>query len=162
MYPLTEINKIKDKLIQAGQTISVAESVTSGHLQAAFSLADNAACFYQGGLTVYNLGQKAKQLGVDPIKALACNCVSEEVASVLALAVAGRFLSDYGIGITGYAASVPEKGIEALFAYYAIAFHGIIIDAGKLEAKQAEALQVQLFYTDAVLKILSERLQIQV
>lgn len=55
-YDETVINVIRDLLISRRQTISVAESVTSGHLQAALSSADNAMEFYQGGITAYNAG----------------------------------------------------------------------------------------------------------
>jgi nicotinamide-nucleotide amidase len=40
------------------ETIAVAESVTAGQLQTMFSLAPEASCFFEGGLTVYNLEQK--------------------------------------------------------------------------------------------------------
>lgn len=76
MYPFDEINTIKDRLLCLRQTVAVGESVTSGHLQAALSLGENARQYYQGGLTAYNLGQKARHLLVEPIQALECNCVS--------------------------------------------------------------------------------------
>jgi len=47
MYPFDGINIIKQRLITRHQTVAVAESVTSGHLQAALSLAENARQFYQ-------------------------------------------------------------------------------------------------------------------
>lgn len=95
MYPIKEINAIKDYMIGRHKTIAIAESVTSGHLQAAFSLADNAAFFYQGGITTYNLGQKTRHLHVEPIHAELCNCVSELVAGQMAVGVAKKFSCDY-------------------------------------------------------------------
>lgn len=158
MYPTIAITRIKNELINHNRSIAVAESVTAGHLQAALSQAENAACIFQGGMTVYNLGQKARHLHVDPIEAEANNCVSEAISKRMAISVAALFMSDYGIGITGYAAPVPEKGIEDLFAYYAISFNGAIIDSGRLESPTYDALQVQLKYTDAVLKRLADLL----
>ena len=159
MYPVTEIYVIKDILLRHRQTLSVTESVTSGHLQAALSLAENAACFFQGGLTVYNLGQKARQLGIDSIKALVCNCVSEDISRHMALSVAAQFSSDYGISVTGYASPVPEKNITDLFAYYAFACRGVVFASGKLCAAHADALQVQLFYVDTILQKFATYLQ---
>lgn len=151
MYPLAIINDIKDELIKRNSSIAVAESVTAGHLQAALSLAENATCFFQGGMTVYNLGQKTRHLHVDPMEAERNNCVSEAISRKMSLSVAQLFVADYGIGITGYAAAVPERGIEKLFAYYAISCNGMILDSGRFDAPQKEALEVQLFYAAAVL-----------
>lgn len=156
MYPVKEINAIKDYMLTHHKTIAIAESVTSGHLQAAFSLADNAIFFYQGGMTVYNLGQKARHLFVEPIHAENCNCVSETVAEQMALQVARNFSSNYGIGITGYAAKVPEQNVFELFAFYAIAMDNSIVRTAKITATEAEPLQVQLCFTKEVINSLKE------
>src|ERR1700744_5054559 len=103
MYPFDQINTIKDRLIGSGQSVAAAESVTSGHLQAALSLAANARGVYQGGLTAYNLGQKARHLSIEPIHALECDCVSDRVSARMALEVAQLFSANYGLGVTGYA-----------------------------------------------------------
>ena len=50
------IISIKDILIEDGKTLTVAESVTAGLLQAALSLALGASQLFQGGITVYNRG----------------------------------------------------------------------------------------------------------
>jgi nicotinamide-nucleotide amidase len=152
MYPLKEINTIKDCLVPGQQTIAVAESVTSGHLQAAFSLAEDARKFYQGGITTYNLGQKCAHLKIEPIHAINCDCVSEIVSQQMALNVASLFRSNYGIGITGYAATVPEKNIRDLFAYFSICRDGRLLLTQKLMAPEKEVLEVQLFYMRAVIK----------
>lgn len=152
MYNTQNITTIRQRLLSRGETLAVAESVTSGHLQAALSLADGAIRFFQGGITAYNLGQKTKHLHVDPIHALACNCVSERVAAEMAMHVSTLFSSDWGIGITGYAAPVPELNIEYLFAYYAFAYHGKIVHAKKIESKVQPALVVQQYFADAVLE----------
>jgi nicotinamide mononucleotide (NMN) deamidase PncC len=80
MYDLKEINVIKDYMLRSNQTVSVAESVTSGHIQAALSRAEFAMKFFQGGITAYNLGQKYRHLQVEPIHAQFTNFVSERVA----------------------------------------------------------------------------------
>lgn len=112
--------QVSSLLLQRKQTVAVAESVTAGHLQVAFSLAAHAMEFFQGGITAYNLGQKTRHLEVDPILALSCNCVSEEVSAQMAEQITHLFLSDWGIAITGYASPVPEQDIHELFACYAI------------------------------------------
>lgn len=145
-------DKIGEALTGFKQTIAVAESVTSGHLQACLSLADKALDFFQGGITAYNIGQKTKHLGVNPIHALATNCVSEKIAGDMAKNIALAFNSDWGVGITGYASPVPEKNIEELFACFAITRHHQIILSETVTAIKQPPLNVRLFYSKVVLE----------
>ncbi|MFD2524057.1 CinA family protein [Emticicia soli] len=146
---------IRKFLLVNQETIAVAESVTSGFIQAAFSMAEEASQFYQGGITAYNLGQKYRHLRIEPIHALKCNCVSEKIAQDMALHVCDLFHSNWGIGITGYAAPVPESDNE-LYAYYAIAHKNKIILARKISAQKDDSIKIQLFYTNKVLADLSD------
>lgn len=146
--PLIEpdiVNSIRDVLIERAESIAVAESVTSGLLQAALSQAVDASEFYQGGITTYNLGQKYKHLNVEPIHALNCDCISEKVAQEMAMNCCLLFTSDWGLGITGYASVMPEQDND-LFAYYSVAYKQEIVLLDKINAKEAEPFRVQLFY----------------
>ena len=138
------IQKIRDGLIARQETIAVAESVTSGLLQLALSQAENAAEFYQGGITAYNLGQKSRHLIVEPIHALAFNSVSEKVAQEMALNVCSLFSSDWGMGITGYASPVPESE-NKLFAWYAIAHQDSIVVSKKITLPEASVLVFSVY-----------------
>ena len=84
MFNDKRLASIGKKLLKKKETIAVAESVTSGLLQFAFSTMKDASCFYQGGITTFNIGQKFKHLQVDPVHALAVNCVSQKVADEMA------------------------------------------------------------------------------
>ena len=148
------VNKIGEYLLTHKESIAVAESVTSGLIQASLSNATNAEQFYQGGITVYNIAQKFKHLNVEPIHAKAVNCVSQKVASEMATAVGDLFVSNWGIGITGYASPTPESN-EKLFAYYAISFQGRIRGSGRLTAQLSDPFVVQCDYVKAVLRKLS-------
>lgn len=158
MFDKKLIDDIGNKLKEKNQSIAVAESVTGGLLQAAFSNANQASFFFQGGITAYNIGQKCRHLLVEPLHAIECNCVSELIAQQMSKYVCDLFLSDYGIGITGYAARLPEKNINDLFAYYSISFKNEIIKSGKMSADTDEGLDTQLVYCNSVLKILNELL----
>jgi nicotinamide-nucleotide amidase len=149
MFDDSAIKKIKDLLIERKQTIAVAESVTSGFLQAAISSAPEAIYFFQGGITAYNIGQKCRHLDIDPIHAVECNCVSGKMAEDMALSICRMFTSDWGIGITGYATAVPESGNE-IYAWYAIACKGKIVATEKLTADKKDAIDVQLEYVNEV------------
>jgi len=140
--------ELKDK----GLSVSMAESVTSGLLQCAFSNIPDASGFFQGGITAYNVGQKCRHLLVEPLHAIANDSVSEKVAQDLATNVCRLFTSNYGIGIVGYAATMPEKNINSLYAYFAIAYEGNIIQAGKITTEAEEGFPAQLYYTESLLR----------
>jgi PncC family amidohydrolase len=145
LYPVADIEAVKAYLLERRWTVAVAESVTAGHVQAALSQAESARLFFQGGVTVYNVGQKCRQLGVDPVHALECNGVSAEVAREMASNVVRLFCSQIGMAITGYAAPVPEKGVEKPFAFFCIYGPAGVLRESRLEVT-GEPLDVQLFY----------------
>jgi nicotinamide-nucleotide amidase len=156
MYNLSSLEIIKSYLLSKEQTIAVAESVTSGHLQAAFSLAEKASLFFQGGVTTYNLGQKSRFLQVDPIHALSCNCVSEKVATEMARHVCQIFSSQWGIGVTGYAAPDEKNQRDYLFAICTIVFENKVIQTKTIRAIQEEIFENQIYYTNQILQLMGE------
>ncbi len=148
------IEKIKKILVKRSATLAVAESVTSGLLQAACTQAKDASQYFHGGITAYNLGQKARHFNVDTIHAEACNCVSKKVAEQMAVSVTQRFFSDYGIATTGYANTVPEQGIDKTYAWCAIAHNGKVIFSKKINATGIEeGLTTQLFFVNQCLQL---------
>jgi len=150
------IDSIGQKLIKKKRSVAIAESVTSGHIQAALSLAKDASKFFQGGITVYNPGQKTRHLDIEPIHALECNSVSAQVAKQMAENTCRLFLSDYALAITGFASTVPEDGINKLMAYISIARNNKVIVTRKIIPNKSNPHSVQLFYTEAALKLLDK------
>jgi PncC family amidohydrolase len=149
----SSLNIIGQSLVKADETLGVAESVTAGNLQAELSLAKDALEFFHGGLTLYNTGQKAKHLFVDPIIAERTNCVSDRIAQSMAVGACIFFSSDWGIGITGYAAPVPEWKVKnLLFAWYSVAYRGAVLATNKIDIKKMEMDKVQRYYAKTVLK----------
>lgn len=156
-FALTDLNNIRDMLIKHEQTLAVAESVTAGFMQSAFSMVLNAKDYFHGGITTYNIGQKTKHLSVDPIHGLNCDCVSEKVAVTMASHTNKMFNSDWGIAITGYASPIPEKGQYDLFAYYAIAFKDEIKAKGKIDAgKNDDPVAVREYFTNTLIGIFKD------
>ena len=151
LYDENLVNTIKAILTSRHQTVSVAESVTAGHLQAALSSALEASQFFQGGITAYNLGQKSRHLHVEPIEAEKNDSVSEQVVRTMGIAVANMFTSDYGLAITGYASKMPEKGLIDLYAYYAIIFQNRVVVCEKIITNK-ERVEAQVDYTGQVLQ----------
>lgn len=153
-----KLKKIGNFLKSEKQTISVAESVSSGLLQFAFSTTPDAAHFFQGGITAYNIGQKYKHLSVEPIHASEVNCVSQKVASEMALGASDLYASDWAIGITGYATPVPESE-NKIFAFFSIVYNGKVKAAGKISLKESEPTDIQLAYVNRVIDKLASMLR---
>jgi nicotinamide-nucleotide amidase len=149
------IDTVRNELLNRKQTLAIAESVTSGVLQAICSAATDASMFFQGGITVYNLGQKAVHLGIEPIHAEQCDCVSGQTAAEMAIGVCRLFRSDWGISITGYASPTPESEGK-LFAYVAIAFKGEVMLNEKIIPKGTEFFEVQLEYAIKAIAFLKD------
>lgn len=139
-YDQNTIDKISDLLIKQGKTIAAAESCTSGLIQNIFSQAKLATLFYQGGMTLYNLGQKAKHLNVNPITSESCNSVSKEIAEKMAIEVAVAFNAEFGIAITGYAQPVTKLSVNSCYAYVALAEGKKILLSKKIKGDSSKTL----------------------
>lgn len=146
-------NAVKSILLDREERVAVAESVTAGDIQSAFSYCENALQIFEGGLTVYNVQQKVNQLHVDAAYAHACEGVSEKTAAEMAVAVSKLFHSDWGISITGYASPVPEMNILEVFAWTALSHRGTIILVQKIIPDPGSATVVRKFYTDKVFEV---------
>jgi nicotinamide-nucleotide amidase len=152
IYNQGDIKRIRDYMLSKRYTIAVAESVTSGHLQAALSTAEDASFFFQGGITTYNIHQKYVHLHIDPTHAITCNCVSSQVAEEMAEHVCRLFGSDWGIGITGYASPVPSDPSMPLYALASVAFKGKTIRTDVLIAEAEDPFDVQVEYVNKILE----------
>ncbi len=151
MYDHNLVEQIGAYLKENQLTVAVAESVTSGHLQAAMSLGMEASKYFQGGLTAYNAGQKCRHLNIDPIHAQKVNSVDERVATCLAVEVSRLFLSDYGIGITGYASIVPECEEEGLHAFFALSYRDEVVLAKQITSGKPDGFETQVEFANQVI-----------
>lgn len=138
-------------LMSADETISIAESVTSGCLQLAFSQMPNASLLYKGGVTAYALTEKVKLLKVNKKEAEECDCVSENIAETMALHVADLFESDWSISTTGYCNPI-QNSFYKIFAYFSFSYKGEIVLTKKLELHpKTQAINAQIYYTEFIL-----------
>lgn len=142
---------ISQSLMTTGESISIAESVTSGCLQLAFSQMPNASMFYKGGMTAYSLPEKVRLLKVNRKEAEECDCVSGNIAETMALNVAKLYESDWAIATTGYCTPIRNSGYK-IFAYFSFSYKGEVILTKKLELHpKTQALNAQLYYTEFIL-----------
>ena len=155
---MNNIQIIREHLLRGKKTVAVAESVTAGLLQFALAGAEDAAQFFQGGITAYNLGQKYRHLRIEPIHAQQCNCVDEQVAIEMAKNVCRLFCSQWGLSITGYATPVPESD-NRLYAWYAITRGDEVLLSQQLHATSATPAAVQNWYADMALTAFANVLQ---
>jgi nicotinamide-nucleotide amidase len=152
------IQELADLLIKEKQSLAVAESVTAGLMQQSFAATENATQFFEGGVTAYNLLQKYRLLHIDEVHALSCNCVSTRVAAEMASGVRKLFGTDWGIGITGYAAPIPGS-IDELFAHIAIVYKENTVLESTWLAPNDELAAVQLLYVDKTVDAFLEMLR---
>src|SRR5690606_16254435 len=110
----------------------------------------------QGGVTVYQGGQKTRILNVEPIYGAENEFVNFQVACEMAIGVNKLFLSKYAIAITGFAQPIPGHNFKKPYAYYAIANGEDIIFKGFLEASPDDALSVQESFTQQIIKAFKE------
>ncbi|WP_232704970.1 nicotinamide-nucleotide amidohydrolase family protein [Epilithonimonas sp. JDS] len=145
------LNYIGSRMLKNDETISVAESVTSGFLQFSFSQMKDSSKFFTGGMTVYSQEEKSRLLNVDPQEAQEANGVSSLIAETMALNVAKLYKTDWSIAVTGYATPVEEsKG--KLYAYFSITYKGNVILSERLDLhSRTKAVNAQLYYTEFIL-----------
>lgn len=135
-------------------TLSVAESLTCGWVQARIGSISGASDFFLGGITAYSLDEKVKHLGVERAQAEAVNAVSATVAEQMALGVCRLFGSDLGVATTGYAEPAPARGVAEPFAFWALACvraDAPVLVSGRTECAGASRMETQRRVTDAVL-----------
>ena len=98
------------ELIQRGETLAVAESMTGGLLASRLTAIPGASAAFLGGATVYSVAAKAALLGLDPDWLGRVGTVSEACATALAEAVRQCLHSTWSLGICGNAGPGAEGG----------------------------------------------------
>ena len=116
------MSQLKELLLRSPRlTLAVAESLTSGRIQARIGAISGASHFFLGGITAYSLDQKVRHLGVDRDSAKTVNSVSAEVAAQMARGACALFGSNLALATTGYAEPSVEWNVPHPFAWYALA-----------------------------------------
>ncbi|RYE00166.1 MAG: damage-inducible protein CinA [Sphingobacteriales bacterium] len=151
-----DLAQISEILLKHQKTVAVAESVTSGYLQFLLSNAPEAGTIFQGGITTYNCGQKAKHLEVEPIYATNRSGVGPDISMQMAKSVTRLFNAYVGVGITGFADhSDPEQGVVA---YLSITYGEQEELAVQLSSTAADFTSRQIDFAEQAIKLLAETL----
>jgi PncC family amidohydrolase len=145
------LNEINEYFMYSSETISIAESVTGGLLQLAFSEMPNSKLFYKGGITVHTPEKIVNLLKVDVAEIKNCNCVSSFVAETMGRHACNLFESQWCIATSGYCVLERSSSYE-IYAYYSISYLGKVVFSDRLESSEKlDSLAIKLYYTQEIL-----------
>ncbi|GAA2544177.1 CinA family protein [Winogradskya consettensis] len=108
-------------LVERGQTLAVAESLTGGLLAATIVEIPGVSAVFRGGLVVYATDLKHSLAGVPSGLLDERGPVDGEVAQALAEGARERCGADWGLATTGVAGPDPQDGKPVGLVYVAVA-----------------------------------------
>jgi nicotinamide-nucleotide amidase len=117
---------VLSRLLAAGETVGVAESLTGGLLGAALSELPGSSGAFRGGLLVYATDLKASLAGVPDQVLAEHGAVSEQTAAALASGARDRLGATYGLGVTGVAGPDEQEGKAVGTVHVAVAGPGFV------------------------------------
>lgn len=103
-------SRVLKSLVERGETVSVAESMTAGALGARFASVPGASGAFLGGIIAYSKEVKRSQLNVPASVLEKYGAVSAETAEAMAIGVRGATQSTWSISITGNAGPSVDTG----------------------------------------------------
>ncbi|MFF5337303.1 CinA family protein [Streptomyces sp. NPDC013181] len=107
---MTEADRVLRLLVERGQTLAVAESLTGGLVAAELTSVPGASQAFRGSVTAYATPLKSEVLGVDAALLAARGAVDAEVARQMAAGVRRVLGADWGVATTGVAGPEPQDG----------------------------------------------------
>jgi nicotinamide-nucleotide amidase len=102
--------QVHELLLDRGETVAVAESLTGGLTSAALTTSPGSSATFRGGVVVYATDLKTLLADV-PLELLeARGAVDPQVAAALAWGARRRLGATWGLGLTGVAGPDPQDG----------------------------------------------------
>ena len=117
----SRVSKLRDRFVERGLWLAVAESMTGGALSDLITSVRGASDYFLGGVVCYSPELK-RMLGVKRGTLERFGAYSEEVAVALAKGAMRTYKADVAVGITGIAH--PDRGHRSPGAWVAVAFKG--------------------------------------
>ncbi len=118
---MTAAARVLGRLVERGETLAVAESLTGGLVAADLTSVPGASRSFRGSLTAYVTALKGEILGVDGTLLAERGAVDPEVARQMAAGVRRALGADWGIATTGVAGPEPQDGQPVGKVYVAVA-----------------------------------------
>jgi nicotinamide-nucleotide amidase len=148
------------RLMAAGQTVAVAESLTGGLVAAALTDTPGASAAVRGGVLAYATDLKAQVLGVDEVLLAQMGAVDPDVAEQMANGVRSLMGATFGLATTGVAGPDRVDGKPVGTVYVAVAGPGSSrVKALSLSGDRGD---IRAHSVLAVLALLAEELSAQV
>jgi nicotinamide-nucleotide amidase len=144
--------EVHEALLERGETVAVAESLTGGALGAALVAVPGVSATFRGGVIAYATGLKAELLGVDAALLARRGPVDPEVAVAMAAGVRRRLGATWGLATTGVAGPDPQDGHPPGAFFVALAGP----DGSRVEAlaRHGDRAAVRAAAVDAALALL--------
>ncbi|MEO8829745.1 CinA family protein [Lapillicoccus sp.] len=108
-------------LLERGESVGCAESLTGGLLTARLVDVPGASAVVRGGVVSYATDLKHELLGVDAELLAARGAVDAEVAAQMAVGAQRVLGADWGVATTGVAGPDPQDGMPVGLVYVAVA-----------------------------------------
>jgi nicotinamide-nucleotide amidase len=143
-------------LIERGQTLAVAESLTGGLLAATLVDVPGASRAFRGGFVVYATDLKHRLAGVPEELLAERGPVDPDVAVALAAGAQRACAADWGLGTTGVAGPEPQGGVAVGTVYVACAGPRSQVRLLRLAGDRAA---IRRGAVDAVLDLLADQLK---
>jgi nicotinamide-nucleotide amidase len=163
MNTFTTLHHLHHLLQQQQLTLSVAESISCGHLQVQLGSVSGASAQFLGGITAYSLASKTRLLGVDANSVKAVNGVSQAIAVAMAHGVCQLFGSDLGLATTGYAEAYPAQKVSQPYAFFALVLHQqaltTTLASGRIDGDGLGRVAMQTLVADTALQALINSLE---
>ncbi|TRV71796.1 nicotinamide-nucleotide amidohydrolase family protein [Streptomyces sp. 130] len=107
---MTAAGRVLRLLVERGQTLAVAESLTGGLVAAELTSVPGASQAFRGSVTAYATPLKSEVLGVDAGLLAERGAVDADVACQMATGVRRALGADWGVATTGVAGPEPQDG----------------------------------------------------
>ncbi|MFF1349773.1 CinA family protein [Streptomyces sp. NPDC058322] len=154
---MTAAARVLELLVERGETLAVAESLTGGLVAAELTSVPGASHSFRGSVTAYATPLKRDVLGVDGVLLAERGAVDPEVARQMAAGVRRVLGADWGVATTGVAGPEPQDGKAVGTVYVAVSGPDAVENMAELRLNGGRA-DIRKESVRSVLKLLSAEL----
>lgn len=130
---------VLELLVERGETVAVAESLTGGMVAADITAAPGSSRAFRGSVTAYATDLKRDLLGIDGALLEERGAVDEDVARMMAEGVRAALNASWGLSTTGVAGPEPQDGKPVGTVFVAVAGpHGTVCRGLNLDGDRGE------------------------
>ncbi|WP_406391693.1 CinA family protein [Streptomyces sp. NBC_00887] len=149
--------RVLRRLVERGETLAVAESLTGGMVAAELTSVPGASRSFRGSVTAYATSLKHDVLGVDGLLLAERGAVDPDVARAMAAGVRLTLGADWGVSTTGVAGPEPQDGKPVGTVYVAVSGPGGVQKVAELRLN-GERADIRRESVRSLLELLSGEL----